>query len=380
MSRRLAAVLMLCTLVGASLVLSARSFHLAISAKELLREAARDRGPLDAIFEQQAGQGYYDDALATAHMAAASLPLKDQAYEFSGLTEQLIQIRAENGDIPGAKEMVKELTGSALGAEGPKATRDIARIQVDRGDLQGALATVVSSADTNEVMEEFGNFQIRNGDLDGALKTAEQVDERSAWNLFYAVGDALREQGEAWRLHELASHMTDRKLAAGFLEAARTSISPRIVFRTIQLTLCDRAWMDGNSRKFAEAYRLVEQNNCRYSDIAMKQFASDPAEAERELRKSTDKADVILGLARMSDAAAKNCDAADALRLLETARQVSGNPNYCVGCVQRIAWAWTLKGQPSVALAWARSLPIADGERGYALLGVAQALAHPRPK
>jgi len=190
----------------------------------------------------------------------------------------------------------------------------------------------------------------------------------------------MRWASEARRLHELASHMTDRKLAAGFLQAARTSLSPRVVFGSVELTPCDRASTDGNSGKFAEAYNLVEQNHCRYSDIAMKQFASDPAEAERELRKSTDKADVILGLARMSDAAAKNCDAADALRLLETARQVSGKRDYCAGCVQRIAWAWTLRGQPSVVLAWARSLPIADGERGYALLGVAQALAHPRRK
>ncbi len=380
MSRRLASIIILCGAVGASLALSLRSLHVVVSPQDLLREAARDRGPLDQIFAQQAAQGYYDDALVTARLTASILPLRNQAYELSGLTEKLIEVRAENGDIQGAKQMIKELSGSALGPLGPKATRDIARIQIDRGDLRGALDTVTSPADTNEVMEEFGDFQIRNGDLDGALKTAEQVNERSAWNLFYDVGYALHDRGEPQRLHELASHMSDRKLAADFVEAARTSLSPHIEVRTLQMTPCDTAWMDGNAGKFAEAYGLTEQNNCRYSDIAMKQFATDPAEAERELRKSTDKADVILGLVRMSDAAAKNRDAANVLRLLDSARQISGKSDYCAGCMQRIAWAWTLKGQPRVALNWARSLPIDDQQRGYALLGVAQALAHPRPK
>jgi len=380
-SLRLVAVLILCTSVGASLALSVRGFHLAISAQELLREAARDGGPLDTIFEQQATQGYYDDALATARLAASSLPQRNQAYEFAGLIENLIQIRAENGDIDGAKQMVKELSGSALGAEGPKATRDIAKIQVDRGDLRGALETVTSPADANVVMEEFGDVQIRNGDFDGALKTAEQVNERSAYNLFYAVGDALRERREPQRLHELASHMTDKKLAAEFVDAARFTLWPHPeIVRGLSMEPCDTAWIDGNAGKFAEAYNLVAQNHCRYSDIAMKQFPSDPAAAERELRKSPDKADIVQGLADMSIASAKKGDIPNAMRLLDSVRHLDGRQNYCLECVHEIAWAWTLKGQPRVVVDWARSLPIADGQRSYALLGIAQALAHPRPR
>ncbi|MGB7307926.1 MAG: hypothetical protein WBC67_02570 [Candidatus Acidiferrales bacterium] len=381
MGRRLAAIFLLCAAAGAALVLSARSPYVKVSAQDLLREATRDRGPLEKIFEQQASQGYYDDALTTARLAAASLPLRDQAYELSGLTEKLVQLRAENGDIPGAKGMVKQLSASALGDGGLRATRDIAKIQVDRGDLRGALATVVSPADTNQVMEEFGNFQIRKGDFDGALKTAEQVNERSAYNLFYAVGGALRERGEPQRLHELASHMTNKKRAAELVEAARFMLSPHIeMVRILRMGPCDTAWVDGNAGKFDDAYRLVEQNHCRYSDIALKQFPSDPAAAERELRKSPDKADISLGLANMSTASAKKGDTANAMRLLDSVRQLDGKQNYCLECVQEIAWAWTLEGQPKVVVDWARSLPLADEERGYALLGVAQALAHPRPK
>ena len=381
MSRRLVAVLILCTSVGASLALSVRGFHLAISAQELLREAARDGGPLDTIFEQQATQGYYDDALVTARLAASSLPQRNQAYEFAGLIENLIQIRAENGDIDGAKQMVKELSGSALGTEGPKATRDIAKIQVDRGDLRGALETVTSPADANVVMEEFGDVQIRNGDFDGALKTAEQVNERSAYNLFYAVGDALRERREPQRLHELASHVADKKLAAEFVDAARFTLWPHPeIVRGLSMEPCGAAWIDGNAGKFAEAYNLVAQNHCRYSDIAMKQFPSDPAAAERELRKSPDKADIVRGLADMSIASAKKGDIPNAMRLLDSVRRLDDRQNYCLKCVHEIAWAWTLQGQPRVVVDWARSLPIADGQRSYALLGIAQALAHPRPR
>jgi hypothetical protein len=379
--RRLAATLLLGVVLGVSLALFVAGPHVDISAQDLLREAARDRGPLGDIFEQQAGQGYYDDAFVTARLFTSSLPPRDQAAGFFGFAETLIEIRAENGDIEGAKKMVKQLSGSALGAGGPRATRNIAKVQVERGDLRGALATVASPADTDEVMEEFGELQIRNGDFDGALKTAEQVDERSAYNLFYAVGDALRLRREPQRLPELASHMTDKKLAAGFVEAARFTLSPDVgVVRTLRMEPCDIAWVDGNVGKFDEAYRLVAQNNCRYSDIALKQFPSDPAGAERELRKSSDKADIALGLANMSIASAKNGDISNAMRLLDSARQLGGKQNYCVECLKEIAWAWTLKGQPRVVVGWARSLPVADEERGYALLGVAQALGHPRPK
>ena len=381
MSRRLAAILFLCAAIGISLAVSTRSFDARISAKDLLREAARDGGPLDQIFAQQAGQGYYVDALITARQIASGVPRSASERELSGLTEELIQIRAENGDIQGAKEMVRQLSGSLLSPRGPETTRDIARIQVGRGDLRGALETTATPDDADKVMEEFGSREIANGDFEGGLKTAEQVSERSAYDLFYEVGSALRDRGEPQRLDELASHMTDRKRAAELVDAARFTLRPsaRIASGTIQETPCDIAWSDGNAGKFAEAYRLVDQNRCRYSDIAVKQFAVDTVEAERELRRSTDTADVSNGLAYMSEAAAKKGDVSNAIRLLESARQVSGKQDFCPDCVREIAWAWTLKGQSRPVLRWARSMPIIDPGRSDALLGMAQALGHARP-
>jgi hypothetical protein len=380
-SRRLAAILFLCTAIGISLAVSTGSFDARIFAKDLLREAARDGGPLDQIFAQQAGQGYYVDALVTARQIASVVPRSASERELSALTEELIQMRAANGDIQGAKEMVKQLSGSLLSPRGPETTRDIARIQVGRGDLRGALETTATPDDADWVMEEFGSLEIANGDFEGGLKTAERVSERSAYDLFYEVGSALRERGEPQRLDELASHMTDRKRAAELLDAARFTLRPsaHIASGTIQETPCDIAWSDGNAGKFAEAYRLVDQNKCRYSDIALKQFAVDTVEAERELRRSTDTADVSNGLASMSEAAANKGDVSTAIRLLESARQVSGKQDFCPDCVREIAWAWTLKGQSRPVLRWARSMPITDPGRSDALLGMAQALGHARP-
>jgi len=377
MTRRLAAIVLLCAAGGISLAIWVRASRPKLSAQDLLREAARDGGPLEQIFGQQAGQGYYGDALATARLATAGLP--NQGYELSGYIEQLIRMRAENGDIQGAKEMAKQFTGSALTGRGHDLAMEIAKIQVDSGDLHEALATCTSPEDTSEVMEEYGSRQILNGDFDGALKTAEQVDERSAYNLFYAAGSALYQRGEQRRLHELASHMADKKRAAEFVQAARVTLSPNIEVRKFQATPCEVAVFDANSGKFAEAWTLVDQNNCPYSSfIAIKQYASDPAEAERELRKRTDKLDVSHGMAEMGHAAAKKGDIPNARRLFAAARQLCGDQDYCLDYAREMAWAWTLEGKPNAVLRWARSLP-KGRERGYALLGIAQAMGHARP-
>lgn len=261
--------------VGISVVLTVQALRATVSPQELLVEAAREGGPLQDIFSQQASQGYYDDALETARLSATNSP--NQQYELAGYVEELIKIRGENGDIRGAGEMIQRFNDSLLAGRGPKAMREIAEIRVDKGDLRGALQGCTSPEDTNAVMEEFGNRQIENSDFNGALKTTELVSERSAYNLFYAIGDALRQRGEQERLQELASHMTDRKRAAEFVEAARFTLYPEVQVVRAQATPCDIATHDGNIDSFAEAWALVDENNCRYSSfIAVRQYPSDP--------------------------------------------------------------------------------------------------------
>lgn len=379
MSRRRAAIVLLSVAIGISFAMSARNLHAKVSAQDLLREAARDGGPFEDILTQQARQGYYNDALATARLATANLPDRNRDYEFSGWIKKLIEIRAENGDINGAKHTVQQFSGSILRDKGHEAMMEIAHIQVNRGDLAGALQSCASSADKDDVMEHFGERQIADGDFDGALKTAQQVGERSAYNLFYDLGSALRERGEQKRLRELASHMTDRKRAAEFVEAARFNLylEPSGV---ILATPCDEAAHDASMGEFTQAWVLFDKNNCdEASFIAVREYPTNPAEAERELLKRDDKLQLGLGLTGMAESAAKGGDVSNALRLLDTGRRTTGDSDFCLDCIRLIAWAWTLKGQTNDALRWARSLPVTE-QRGFALLGVAQALAHPRPK
>ena len=377
MSRKPIVIGVLCIVTVIILLVLFVHFRGQPQPRNLLREAVRDGGPLEQIFGQQAGQGYYEDALATAELATSTLP--HQQYELAGWVEELIRIRAENGDIRGAKEMIKQLNDSALDGRGPKVTREVAVIQVDRGDLNGALESCTSPADTNAVMEEVGYLKIRKGDFEGALKIAEEVNEDSAYQLFYEVGRALRERGEENRLRELASHMNDKKRAAEFLEAAPFTLSPSIETREVQASPCDIAIFDAGYGKYAEAWSLIHENNCGYlSYVAIKQYASDPVQAEQELRKSADQRDVSFGIAEIAKLAAKKGDIPNALRLLETARQISGERDFCLDCVREIAWGWTLQGKPDVVLRWARSRQVPH-ERGFALLGIAQAMGRAKP-
>ncbi|HEX4076234.1 MAG TPA: hypothetical protein VHX49_12610 [Candidatus Acidoferrales bacterium] len=130
MGRKIAAILLVCVALGVSLGLWVTGPRAKISAQDLLREAARDQGPLGEIFEQQAGQGYYTDALETARRYASGLPARDQANELAGFAEKLIEIRAENGDIQGAKQMaecVKEIAWAWTLKGQPRVVVDWAR-------------------------------------------------------------------------------------------------------------------------------------------------------------------------------------------------------------------------------------------------------------
>lgn len=189
---------------------------------------------------------------------------------------ELAKIRAENGDIQGAKDQIKQFAGSDLGT---RAAKVIALTQAHNGDLPGALETIGPLGDSNEVRLVFGRRQIADDDFDGALKTAEQMDFKSASQMFYEVGGALRERGGQKRVRELASHMSDRKLAALFVELARFTSQPQPdEVMVVQTTPCDNACFDATVGKFVEADTLIRQNKCssNVSFVAIRQYAVDP--------------------------------------------------------------------------------------------------------
>jgi len=372
-----------------------------VSAQEILREAVRagestlggSAEPLLEIFNQQATQGYYDDAMTTARLWDADAPSQ------YGLAVDVVRIRAENGDIRGATLMAEGFIATTKAW----AIEAIAAIQAHRGDLRGALDTsaLLPALDNDrscratvrvggieikdplpgavQAIEEFGAHQLESGDFEGALKTAEQVRPCSAPGLLSRIADAFFEQGKLKQARELASHMPDRKVDAGFSAMLDQRERSAATFSVVEPSPCDVARYDAQFGRFAEAYHLLEGTKCLVSDVAVKQYPSDPAGAEKALRTTSNREDLALGMAGFARAAARKGDVDGALRLL-TAAEVAGATDWPQTAVVRdVAWAWTIKEGPKPALRWARSRPTGS-ERASALLGVAQALAHPRPR
>lgn len=373
-----------------------------VSAQDILHEAflegrstlSRSTEPLEEIFKQQATQGYYDDAMTTARLWEADAPSQ------YGLVVQLMRIRAENGDIQGAKKTAARFHGTPTGMWAIEA---IAAVQARRGDLRGALETSALLAASDQghgcavtvrvagveiedplpeavkAIEAFGARQLESGDLQGALNTAEEVRRCSTSDLLSRIADASLEQGKLKQAREVASHLANRKVVAEFsgMLNQRERFAPEV--HVIQPSPCDVAWYEAQLGRFAEAYRAMAHTTCLVSGVAIKQYPSDPVAAEKALRGSTNRDDLALGMAGFTKAAARKGDLAGALRFL-TAAQVSGGAYWPeTDVVRDVAWVWTIKEGPRPALRWARARPTGS-ERAGALLGVAQALAHPRPR
>ncbi len=332
-----------------------------VSAQEVLREAAAAGKPTVEILSQQAGQGYYDDAMATARL------IEGQPGE---LAVAVVRIRAENGDIRGA---------TAMAGKNPRAIQAIAVVQARQGDLRSALETSASLPDSDPVLTEYGDHQLALGNFEGALKTAGQVRPSSTAALLRRVAVALVEQGKIKQARELASHMADRKVAAEFLGTLNQQERDLANVKVFEPGPCDVAMMDAQLKKFADAYSLIERNKCWVSRVALEQYPSDPAAAEKALRTTSDSEDLSSGMAGFATAAAKKGSVDEALRFLDEA-QLAGGANWLLPkVVLDVAWAMTLKDGPRAALRWARSRPTLS-ERSSALLGVAEALGHLRPR
>jgi hypothetical protein len=346
-----------------------------VTDRDLLREALaewqRYGGPGGAIggeiFEQQARQGYYDDAAATGRL----LPDEER-----WSVVELARIRAENGDLQGAKATMRRFAGSDIGAPIAEA---IALVQVSKGDLEGALETAGVGVDRDEILLAYARGQIANGDFKSALETATRM--KSPSQVFYSIGDALAGRGEEKRVRELASGMRDRKLAAEFAELVRATLLPQWM-EVREASPCENAGGYAEQGKFAEADALIEENNCRnISFVAIRQYRIDPEGAERLLRARSTADDLFFGLDQLAVAAAKKGNATEALRLLSdlqnmkdgTSRNSVLAESRVTEAVHGIARYWTARDGPNAVLKWARSRPTGE-QRTMALLGMAQAL------
>jgi len=221
-----------------------------------------------------------------------------------------------------------------------------------------------------------------NGDFADALETAALV--KSPDQLFYEVGINLAGRGAPERVHELASGLKDRKLAAKFEKAAQIALRPPTFLGGKEATPCEIAYSSADLGKFAEANALIEQNKCtNNSFLAIREYALDPAAAERGLRETSNGEDLIFGLEQLAVAAAKNGNVSEALRFFSDLRNLKESTAKSdllaearvTDAVHGIARYWAIKDGAKVVLKWARSRPTCE-QRAWALLGVAEAFGH----
>lgn len=348
--------------LGAAWSLRSRFSHQKITDQELLREAVTDwkragepgLGPDAQIFEQQAGQGYYEDAAATGRLFKSDGDVQWSVVE-------LAKIRAENGDAQGAKAAIARFRGNALWE---RAIRNIANVQAHKEDLDGALATASEIKGEDDVWTVFANQQIDAGDFDGALETSERMSLKAANQLFYDVGDGLRQRHQQAKVKELASHMRNQQYAADFKRNVRFTLWDDVPVRTIptvRASPCDQAAMYAMEAKFALADSTLVQDKCMYvTFVAVQQYAVDPVGADLLLRAAKNAADLASGWNQFSVAAAENADLTAAFRFLENAQ---GLGRVDPKSVQTIARAWTIKDGPQAIIQWARSRPTRVRER-----------------
>lgn len=106
-------LLLAISMAWAGMIFLQRAKH-PITDQELLRQLVEEwklegepgSGPNKQIFEQQAAQGYYEEALDTAR-------LFKRTDDLNWSITELARIRAENGDIEGSKAMVKRVASRA---------------------------------------------------------------------------------------------------------------------------------------------------------------------------------------------------------------------------------------------------------------------------
>ncbi|MGA8074885.1 MAG: hypothetical protein WB995_15525 [Candidatus Acidiferrales bacterium] len=351
------------------------------------------------VFCQQAAQGYYDDAMATIVLSN-----RDSDVQYALVT--LARIRAKNGDAEGAlsaaraygvsdtrEKAIQEIAvaqaerGDVQGARhtaslrtDPGATLEaIAVVQAGKGDLAGSRETIAALSHPNRALEAIGEYQIKSGEFESALETAQEIGPGSSANLLLDVGYELERRGERHRVLQLASKMTNREVAHLFVDSTRLARSSFDDVEVLAPNACDQADFYAAMGEFAAAYDLIKQTKCSYAFVAIKQYATDPVDAEQEVLRSSNPLDVCFGLTELAKAASGTGKISDALRLLDKAQSVCGEKDgYLFGAQREVARFWTIKDGPRIVVKWACSRPTAP-QRFSALFGIAVALGHPHP-
>lgn len=308
------------------------------------------------IAKAEAEQAYYNDAIE-------AWKLTDRWPDL--LLADIVRIRAENGDISGARNMAQK---------GPSAEakfgclREIALVQVKSGDISGAIETTeqLPSRFRQSVLEAIGVRQAESGDLDAALATAKQMQSGWSDSVLFAVADKLSERGNTAEAHKVASRITNK-------EMAESVGAPEVTPSINSSDACDIAWQEAKSGNSEGALRALEKANCQCKTLAyIHQHIGDIQGAELALRNCDNPADLSAGMAELAKRSAQSGDIPTALRLAGRVHVTGAyfEEEYLADAFRYIGRNWGGKDR-TAAIKWAESTPVGF-PRAMALLGVAE--------
>jgi hypothetical protein len=333
-------------------------------AVEAGRGAHRDQQSyiFSEIAEAQAKRGYYDDALETGRLVE-SFP--DQVFV------KIVEIRAQNGDISGAKGVVDSAPVAEWKA---RAKQSIAVVEAESGKLDAALATSRDLPEGNKVpvLQAIGMYQAKAGDVASALKTVSLLKPGGGDDILFEIVDLLRKRGEEKRAQETAHRMQDQDMAL----MARDPLGWKKQHPESQSNAdpCQVAVTKAKAGDYPEAIKIIQSKSCECNgDEYVYIYAHDPANAERAARACSNPGDVSYRMAELAKISAGQGEVAQALKFAGFIR-VSGasyEEGYLAPALREIAEAWVTKDGPDQALNWARSLPDAY-QKSLAILGVAE--------
>jgi hypothetical protein len=277
----------------------------------------------------------------------------------------LVRIRADNGDVLGAKSMAEN-------APSPEAKlrclQEVALVQATSGDIDAAAETALHlpSRLQQRVLEAIGLHQVALGDLDAALKTAQQMERGQSDNLLFAIAEAFDERGNKAKAKQIASRMADTDMAKSVGAA-------EIPSQSASIDACDIAWKQANSGDSKGALHTLVGAKCECKSAAyIHERAGDAAGAALAVRSCENPSDVSAGMAELAKRSAESGDIPSALSFASSV-DVAGAyrfEEYLAPALREIARYWALKDR-TAALEWAESRP--DGyQRAMALLGVAE--------
>lgn len=307
----------------------------------------------------QAKRGYYDDALETL----------ERTDRFSDINfGDIVEIRARNGDISGAKSMI----GRAPNEDAKWwALRNLGLVQAESGDLDGARDTVLPAPPTFQqvALREIGLCQVRSGDLEGALRTWGEMERGEGDGILVDLADALSKRGDEDGAHSVLSRITDPLLIQELNQPHEPPSTEQ------EQDACNIAWQEAKSGKFASASSRLQEAHCDCTSVAfVREQSGDLESAALAVKSCPDSWNVSSGMAELATRAASNGDIQMALRFAD-AVHVKGVDweGYLAPVLRDIARSWVSKDQRT-AFKWASSRP-RGYQRALALLGIAEGIS-----